>query len=622
MNNKIVIKNREPQEIRISGGGEVVGITTVLVNGIDVTEGSVAYVVVPTKLSELENNMGFITQETDPTVPYYVKQITQADINKWNNKQDTLVSGTNIKTINGNSIMGSGNLVIDTSYTAGTGIEITEENVINNTITSYNDLTDLPTIPDKTSDLLNDSGYVTSEELAEVAFTGSYASLSNTPEIPDSTSELINDSGFITKDVNDLTNYINEDILYQILPKASDTDTNINLADTVGYNLKMSLAPSTLSQDSTPTPSSPETIHSTTGENTISVCGKNLFDINNTTAYSRCTITNDIITTSSLGNYNVASANCNSIRLEKNTNYYITFKMKLDSGSGEMNYVGVLYDSVKNSYSDQTSITKPALTSNYQTYCWRISTTEDNFIGTRINFQASGSVNNIIVSIKDIVISKEQNDIFEPYNGTDYSVNLGDIEYCKIGTYSDRIFKNVSSDPDYDNTLDEGDWYIKKVIDKVVLDGTEDNIEELTSIASGTKRFRFPFTSLSVASSVVNCISDKFQALNWTEMYSTDTTTQYGIDNNPTGEYVNIRIPTTDANSTAEFATFLSNNNTTMYYLLATPTYTKLSDELATEFETLYTTAMSYNGQTNISQINDDLPFVISAETLKSMANL
>ena len=45
-------------------------------------------------------------------------------------KQDTLVSGTNIKTINGNSILGSGNIVIsEESSTAGTGIDITN-NVI------------------------------------------------------------------------------------------------------------------------------------------------------------------------------------------------------------------------------------------------------------------------------------------------------------------------------------------------------------------------------------------------------------------------------------------------------------------------------------------------------------
>lgn len=51
-------------------------------------------------------------------------------------KQDTLVSGTNIKTINGSSVLGSGNLVIDTGvdYTAGEGISISgsgEISVIN-----------------------------------------------------------------------------------------------------------------------------------------------------------------------------------------------------------------------------------------------------------------------------------------------------------------------------------------------------------------------------------------------------------------------------------------------------------------------------------------------------------
>lgn len=55
-------------------------------------------------------------------------------VNKVNAKQDTLVSGTNIKTINGESILGSGNITIEggtsSSYTAGEGIDISEENVI------------------------------------------------------------------------------------------------------------------------------------------------------------------------------------------------------------------------------------------------------------------------------------------------------------------------------------------------------------------------------------------------------------------------------------------------------------------------------------------------------------
>lgn len=45
---------------------------------------------IPTKTSDLTNDSGFITgyTETDPTVPNYVKNITQANITSWNNKSD------------------------------------------------------------------------------------------------------------------------------------------------------------------------------------------------------------------------------------------------------------------------------------------------------------------------------------------------------------------------------------------------------------------------------------------------------------------------------------------------------------------------------------------------------
>ena len=47
-------------------------------------------------------------------------------------KQDTLVSGQNIKTINGSSVLGSGNLTIDTGvkYTGGKGISISDSGEI------------------------------------------------------------------------------------------------------------------------------------------------------------------------------------------------------------------------------------------------------------------------------------------------------------------------------------------------------------------------------------------------------------------------------------------------------------------------------------------------------------
>lgn len=207
MENEIVITNHTPQDISIeqrenqlifvNGGGQVIGITDVRVNGSSVVTNNIAYVIVPTKTSELQNNSGFITTETDPTVPSYVKTITMSDINKWNNKQDTLVSGTNIKTINNESLLGSGNIEVGSAnYIAGNGINIDSENVISNTITSYNDLTDLPTIPTKTSDLLNDSDFVSENELSEVAFTGSYVSLSN---VPTALSEFDNDTHYVDR---------------------------------------------------------------------------------------------------------------------------------------------------------------------------------------------------------------------------------------------------------------------------------------------------------------------------------------------------------------------------------------------------------------------------------------
>ena len=113
---------------------------------------SMAYILhkptIPSKTSDLTNDSGFISQ---------------------------------IKTINNESLIGTGNLTIDTF--SG----------------DYDDLTNKPTIPTKTSDLTNDSGFVVGSNLATVATSGSYNDLSDTPTIPTNTSDLTNDSGFINQ---------------------------------------------------------------------------------------------------------------------------------------------------------------------------------------------------------------------------------------------------------------------------------------------------------------------------------------------------------------------------------------------------------------------------------------
>lgn len=89
------------------------------------------------------------------------------------------------------------------SYVAGTGIDITNNTIsIDNTVAlkselfsgDYNDLTNKPTIPTKTSDLTNDSGFITGITSSDVTtalgytpgtsnFSGDYTDLTNKPDL-------------------------------------------------------------------------------------------------------------------------------------------------------------------------------------------------------------------------------------------------------------------------------------------------------------------------------------------------------------------------------------------------------------------------------------------------------
>lgn len=168
MNNEIIINNIDPQDIIIEGNtSAVVGITKVYVNGVDVTVGDKAYVLVPTMLSELINDEGYISTETDPTVPSYVKAITIADINTWNSKQNLLVSGTNIKTLNGESLLGSGNIVISGGTATDVQIDGTSitslgvANILTESLydSATNKIATMSDVPDAISDLINDSDF-------------------------------------------------------------------------------------------------------------------------------------------------------------------------------------------------------------------------------------------------------------------------------------------------------------------------------------------------------------------------------------------------------------------------------------------------------------------------------
>ena len=185
----------------ITEGGNIVVEETPYSGGtnIDITDHiiSVTGITVPTKLSELTNDSGYINSEqaqtqidnsvsgkvdTDIFTAYTantkteidnavsvkadssrvdeIEEVTASALVELNNtKQDILISGTNIKTINNESILGSGNIVIQggsgSDYSAGSNIDITN-NVIS--VTGI-------TVPTKLSELTNDEGFVNSDEV-------------------------------------------------------------------------------------------------------------------------------------------------------------------------------------------------------------------------------------------------------------------------------------------------------------------------------------------------------------------------------------------------------------------------------------------------------------------------
>ena len=100
----------------------------------------------------------------------------------------------------------------------------------------YKNIATVSQIPTTTSQLDNDSGFITSAALATVATSGSYNDLIDKPTIPTTTSQLTNDSGFVTD--ASLANYLEKDTFKSISWTSTDSiDSNTT------YKLKLDADP-------------------------------------------------------------------------------------------------------------------------------------------------------------------------------------------------------------------------------------------------------------------------------------------------------------------------------------------------------------------------------------------
>lgn len=161
-------------------------------------------------------------------------------------------------------------------------------------------------------------------------------------------------------------------------------------------------------------------------------------------------------------------------------------------------------------------------------------------------------------------------------------------------------------------------WYLNKQIGKVVLNGSESGWLERGNTSENYIKFRNANALPYDSKGDLLLISDYFVTNIGANNASYSGNAICGNSGNY-AKWLHISIDNTIVNSVETFKTWLSTHNTTVYYALQTPTYTEITDStLLSQLETL-NGAKSYTTQTNISQENNDLPFILDATALKQL---
>lgn len=159
-----------------------------------------------------------------------------------------------------------------------------------------------------------------------------------------------------------------------------------------------------------------------------------------------------------------------------------------------------------------------------------------------------------------------------------------------------------------------GDWYLNKQIGKVVLDGSEDSWVN----DGGGAPYKYVISDIKNPTS--NAYTEVYCDNYYPVPYSSNWNNYDYLISRPayTSTTQGVKFKNKDISSLNDFKTWLSTHNTEVYYVLSTPTYTKIEGELANQLDKI-SGAKSYNQQTNISQENNDNASIMNASALQNM---
>lgn len=190
-----------------------------------------------------------------------------------------------------------------------------------------------------------------------------------------------------------------------------------------------------------------------------------------------------------------------------------------------------------------------------------------------------------------VVTGKQTITISDGIDPEAFPISLGSLELCKIGDYQDYIYKSGD------------DWYVHKATGKAIFNGTE---EGWSNDTSGS--YLRVFHSLENALYAPGRVADGYS-----NYFIPSATNAYGIYlRNQNHVYF---YPQSSITTLADFKTWLSTHNTNLYYPLATPTDTKITDAtLVGQLEAIHKWLTRYGYNATVS---GDLPIVLQRDSLQ-----
>ena len=356
------------------------------------------------------------------------------------------------------------------------------------------------------------------------------------------------------------------------------TGTSITWDETLEATIKDISLKGNTSQTGSPTPSSPIPVNVVSGDNQIVVSDGasdtttyniDLYNSANRFNKDNPQIINGYVNyqTGIFTSPSTANQKCFYIKIKSNTTYYIK-NYVISSGS-----VGYgLFTNIPSYNSFSTAFGQMSETMTITTGA------NDNYLV--IFLSSTGTT----INTSQLMISEEDVS-YEAYSP---------IELCKIGTYQDYFYK------------DNGKWYLHKEIQKVVFNGTENWQYYQNKL--------YLETITDYKSSGLICVCSHYEAQENVSQ-SGDVLSNHCTFRASVSSRV-IYIYDSRFSNASDYKTWLTSNNVILYYILATPTNTEITYTPLIEQLNTLEQAQSKEGTTNINQVNNDLPFIITASVL------